>query len=716
MTTLSDLYSRLPYNVLAVPPIVQETTDNYDDILKQVIDSWNTYGMYSKKSLEIIFGFINSGGDTLTIIKKLLNVASMIPIPGLETGLSLVNFFLDIFFPKKTATTNIWDQIKDRVEQMIDQKIQAAEFESLTNKFKGLEDAVSAYQTRVDVATCNGSKPTFYFANDETDPCSQNGNPNTCTPYACQTDNAEVTSTYNALDLIFTKALPDFNVKKLEAFSLPMFTIAATMHLTLIRRSIEHGKQLGLTQQTIDSRRADLQKKIKNYSKIAYDTYQQGLQSITNQNYPKGSNDTDRLPNDAKTITIGNYIQSMTVNVWDIIAQWPILDNFNYFTNTKLEQTRILSSFSTLFSQPYAPLIILSRNNYGPSPADITNGTISYFGGELKSIQFVAKQYYNWSKAFNITQTIALPQKEMTFVGGTEPNNNRLASPIYPITRSNPLTCADMFRPLSSIISAFMITTLDNTSSVWPPVPQPCPEMPDYFQQRPLCCGSCKYPDPPCHECSTCYSCLKCQSNTFISDQKVYAFYPLVFPNASTNGEEPILNDTIIGYVKSDITPENIIGRIDDKTKNGIISAIPAEKCDRTATTFQSVPEIVNGANAMKSTINEKLTLPITNLSTGAYKIRFRVATSTDSGALKYSIQRNNLLITTNTIQLPNTDTIGKTDPQKGILGNNGYYVLFTEENAINIPAGNITLEITNIENTSVILDRIEFVPSPPSP
>ncbi|MEX0415977.1 insecticidal delta-endotoxin Cry8Ea1 family protein, partial [Bacillus sp. C30] len=784
MANLSDIYP-IPYNVLADPsklPLVISRLDDdlIDDrftaTMNELQSLWDTFGNITTQSVNVVMdSFFKGEVDWIAMTKATLKFATFIPIPGIKAVASFANFFFSLFFPKKLGNKQVdtFELIKGRIELMIQKDIQQAEYNSLMNKLTGLKDAVEEFQKRVDVATCNGRKPVLVQVSAEKldctktpqDPCCLNAQHDTCIPYACQLDNDEIKSSYNALDLIFTKALPDFNIRGLEPFSLPLFSMAATMHLVLIQGSVDHGKDWGLTDQTVQDRTADLQEKIKKYSEIAYDTFKLGLKDVTDAKYK----DTPTKKN-----AINDYIRAMTLYSLDIVAQWPTLDRFTYSTDTILEQTRfVLSSGFTH----------IDKNNtqyWGNSPADLTSATdgsrtMSYFGGHLDSLSLVDKQYYNWTNRFKLSQHISFPNtgKTQTFDGGMEPNNNRIGANTPTINRNNPLICADLFTSFfpnsenrTVQTDSFGFKFADNSSYSWPDTSNPCTNLiidPDNYSEgdRPCCpptpgtpsatrIHNCCVPNPNQPGQNLCCTDedpqgpgstgkRKCESlsepnnpmcypgDPSLIDQKICCIYPLVVHNyhgGELSAYDGKLADTdfqfssmVNAYVDYKTLPDNVIGAHDSKSGNPFLQAIPAEKCDRDSTTFKSAVEIINGANAMKSTQSgEVLRLPMTNLLPRSYLIRCRVATPA-SGSLQINIQNTAAqLLSQTTVTLENTDNIGKNDHQRGIKGDNGYYVLFKAAQELSIPSGKIIVEIKNNTNNIVVLDRIEFVPIPKFP
>nr|ATG85666.1 insecticidal crystal protein [Bacillus thuringiensis] len=169
----------------------------------------------------------------------------------------------------------------------------------------------------------------------------------------------------------------------------------------------------------------------------------------------------------------------------------------------------------------------------------------------------------------------------------------------------------------------------------------------------------------------------------------------------------------------------NIVGKPDPDNKNVVpIKGIPAEKYssntgwqpknDTCANNRQT--EIVNVSSPMSSSNpGDILRFQINPVSTGQYKIRYRVATDIVQQELQFSG-----FGTTQSTRLPVTSSLSATRDTRGFLtypsvkGIKGYYMLVDGPTVTISSAGAQEISITNTSahnNGTIILDRIEFVP-----
>jgi len=199
-----------------------------------------------------------------------------------EVG-GIVSGMIAIFWPE--SKEDVWGQIKDKVESLINQKLSDFEYQQVSESLEGLRNVLADY----DLALADG-----------------------------QGDEAYITAKYTAALSHFESNLPHFQSKGYEVLLLPLFAQFANLHLALLRDGITFGARWGWPSQVITDEESKIKQSISAYSKWASEWYDQGYKQL-------------KLPSDS-TYRVeswnvqNNYTREMTINVLDSMHFWPYFD------------------------------------------------------------------------------------------------------------------------------------------------------------------------------------------------------------------------------------------------------------------------------------------------------------------------------------------------------------------------------------------------------
>jgi hypothetical protein len=215
--------------------------------------------------------------DTNNISRDLI-ILSLKQIPevgGLLSGLCSALWPID--------KEDVWGEIKQKVELLIDAKISAAVYQSVQEDLIGIKKNLDDYSKMIEAGS-NLLEDKWVFIHSD-----------------------------------FLQQLPHFQSKGYEILLLPLFTQFANLHLSLLRDGIINGKQMGFTDNDINFYRTTLTYTITSYkewvNKTYYD-YLQVLQSKTASNKHK----TEPFQ------TINKFKREITFTVLDYMNLWDYFD------------------------------------------------------------------------------------------------------------------------------------------------------------------------------------------------------------------------------------------------------------------------------------------------------------------------------------------------------------------------------------------------------
>lgn len=146
--------------------------------------------------------------------------AGLLPELGLPM-FALCNLLGTVLFPTRSSIDDIWDSLRKRIEQLINEKIQEYHLRILRSEVEGFQSNMETYGR--------------FFQDWK----------NADTPR--QKDRAADTlkTMHTGFLSIVRNAIPEFQVDAYAVASLTLFSLAATIHLTLLADGIKHGREWG---------------------------------------------------------------------------------------------------------------------------------------------------------------------------------------------------------------------------------------------------------------------------------------------------------------------------------------------------------------------------------------------------------------------------------------------------------------------------------------
>lgn len=189
-------------------------------------------------------------------------------------------------------TQAVWDEIKDQVEELIDQKLDDYTYQQVTESLEGLKNNLNDYINSVDSSAEN-------------------------TEY--------ISEKYNVALGNFEEQLPHFQSEGNEVLLLPLFAQFANMYLCLLRDGVIYGLNWGWTDGAVDDLYNTLTTQIAEFGEYVDTYYQQGLDSIIDNT---GSNSHHTEPFN----TVNGYVRDMTLNALDYRDAWQYLNPVLYST------------------------------------------------------------------------------------------------------------------------------------------------------------------------------------------------------------------------------------------------------------------------------------------------------------------------------------------------------------------------------------------------
>ncbi|HDR8452355.1 TPA: hypothetical protein QC311_004676 [Bacillus cereus] len=708
MATLSELY---PINVLAHPPAkLDDNSSSFMDVfndLKGAYDEFSKTGAVNvlKSHLLLAWNAYSTGKvDYLALVKATISLAGL--IPGGEAVVPFVNMFVDLIWPslfgapKADPYAELFKQIMKAVETYVDQQFVNFEINWLSTSLESLQKATVTFQQSIQVAVCQGEHPSEFTLQEADADCPTTPVP--CTP--CARHLHDVQEAFGNARGTFDTYLPHFKNPALNtpdnqfskdfiAVTVPMFTMAATLELMMFQSYIQFmEKWNGLDTGNLEQTQATLQEKIRGYSNDILTAYHTYLPTLD--------------PNNKASInTYNRYVRNMRLNVFDIVAMWPTLDTTHYSTSMTLDQTRLVFSdiagpWESESNDVNAALIDLLNpptldGATGHPNIAIDVSKLHYQNLELQTVQLhevksLAQSQGDWWHCFSDgirlnVQNANGEKRDLVWYPANQADEYHPCCPEEFIRYTSPLS-----KPL--IVNA---TTVYSTYNKY-----------DYTQiniesdnSKGITAGCIEYATTPKPISS---------NNEALAGQKINLFYP-VYSYDSPGGyaSRYYRYGYMSSHVPFDLVPQNIIGNPD--TDEIIVGrGFPAEKgtIDNIGS-LQTVPEPINGANAVKLNFQQILAIPIISVTNGYYSIRIRYASSSDITGY-FHVQTPAGDSNRGSITFPNTQN---TSDKMYVTGENGNYTLLTVAQAIKFSSGKSTIYIQNNSNADLFLDRIEVVP-----
>ena len=312
----------------------------------------------------------------------------MIPFAG-----DLLGGLVEIFWPD--TQVSVWDQIKDRMEQLINQKLDAGKYQDVSEDLGGLTPL-----------------PYGLFGN--------------LNQYrSALKENADILSQWRTAKGDFIHDLGHFQANGYELLLLPLFAQFANLHLSILRDGAAFGTSWGMndaeTQQTV----SDLTNYITQYKEYAYDWFAKGHSDLLQAT----KSDSNLLE---PFYTVNKYTRQMTLAVLDFADSWPYFDitQFPFGANVVLGRE--------IYSDPYGSLDTdrgLSRDIISSPPTQLPTNVTVWGGSRLDAFQLT---YPAGSGPRGVTQTVRFGDQPDNKGGGgsNQPPNGGS----FNLTPANPIT------------------------------------------------------------------------------------------------------------------------------------------------------------------------------------------------------------------------------------------------------------------------------------
>lgn len=236
--------------------------------------------------------------DDLKIV--VTNGLNKVPIVG-----EILSTLLEILWPE--SQQDVWSQVKEQVEEVIDQKISAAALSDLEKDLEGLQNTIILYVNE--------------------------------TKYGNATTQL---SLWLSVRTTFAQALPHFKLTKPTEINdailtLPMFAQFANMHLSILRDGVIAGKKWGVPDADVGQYTSDLKNAIHTYSTYVQDTAEAGYANLKGST-PQDGNQCEPFK------TLNAYERKITLTALDYTVSWPYYDVTEYPNGGDTKLTRQIYS------------------------------------------------------------------------------------------------------------------------------------------------------------------------------------------------------------------------------------------------------------------------------------------------------------------------------------------------------------------------------------
>jgi delta endotoxin, N-terminal domain len=203
-----------------------------------------------------------------------------------EAG-GLLEGLVEIFWPESGKNNEVWDQIEQRVEALVQRDLSDSVYRQTQQELTGLRDALGIYTD----AAKNGHTVT--------------------------------SSTWVSTRVAFADRMPMFQTSGYEILLLPLWAQAANMYLGLLRDGVLFGRGWGWSDADYNSALKSLQNTIKDYTAWAPRIFGLGMGGALAQ---AGADYRNCQP-----FRAGNeYRTQMIPAVLDLAARWPCFDPAAY--------------------------------------------------------------------------------------------------------------------------------------------------------------------------------------------------------------------------------------------------------------------------------------------------------------------------------------------------------------------------------------------------
>ena len=358
---------------------------------------------------------------------------------------ALLSALVDIFW---NTNTDPWDEIKDRVDQVVTQKLSDFVYQQVKDQLGSLSDAVPGGM--VGAMTLYLNEVKAYVETPNADPSS-------------------VREQWVATRTVFVTTLPFFQSKGYEVPLLGLFTQFANMHLALLRDGVISGKAWGRSEADQQQDILDLQKAITAYASYTYDTLKFGYDNAIA--YAKDHDGADPCNAEAAGV---RYASTMTLLAQDYAATWPYFDVTLYPNGPRIPLTREIYSGLQGYCKGFD---LLQKYGFNPSnsfyvgystPPKKAPTQITIWGGEV--IEGIQVTYPTGDGLNGITQTVRMGLDSLNG-GSTQPPRGGM----FNLSPTNPIVLIrlsfDRYPPDYSAdilgVSAIQFVYKDGATSPW---------------------------------------------------------------------------------------------------------------------------------------------------------------------------------------------------------------------------------------------------------
>lgn len=709
---------------------------------------YGALGETGKTVFDLVWSALNGKpvdyGAVIKSVISLMGAIATVAFPPIGTVIGaatpLVNMLVGFLFPTSGTDQDnaVFQRIMEATKLLLNQKFEGYTLETNVGILAGLSNLMGEFRE----ATGSAIGKRFYAS------ARSASSPIRVPTYAAMDHVREtyerIYGHFNGSAMTNILAHPEY-----EVISLPQYTMAATLHLTLIQGFIQfsntwYAKSLetdagwnaaneDVYSQQVELAKVHLKQCIKTYSEKVNEIYKKHLKkygSCSDTSIPTGSQIdqqcyvSDEPPKEMQT-RYNRYVRTMKLQCLDYVAMWPTLDVTTYPVQTTLDQTRVLLSDVLGPTEDYnGSMYVNFIDMFNNNATNYRLSDIKYSNKELESIHFhsyngfMSSQNASYNSRAYVNgvrlQYQGIPT-QLTYIKGRDNaendcNHNYDGHPNVGFCMSR---LTDMNSTLN--MSSKYKNSLLDLNSIW-------------ANNGSVLAGNY----------GGSYADISLSHNENLSTEKINALYPV-----TADGSHPANGNTdkigfVAVHVPMELFPQNIIGH---KGTDGTIGikGIPAEKCDNIRDfelAGNRLSEHITGTSSvLKINQGQNCTFTFTNETAGAYQLRYRVATN--SKTVNVSISGTGFQSPVG-VTLPSTAELLSYNPdtnyklvvegEPGLLGTGvrtGYLTVGTPVNtpetpqpslpaSVTLPAGRCTLTITNISADPFILDRIEFVPPPP--
>lgn len=254
---------------------------------------------YNVLSDSMIFGVVKDVNTALTISLDVTGkVLTMLGVPFVGPIVSFYKTIVNLLWPR--SSKEIWEELMNRVEELVDQKIAEYARNKAITELEGLRNVYVLYLEALE---------------------EWKDNPNNLQV------QERVRTTFRNANSHFNSSIPQFAIKGYEVPLLTVYAQAANLHLLLLKDATLFGKEWGFTEVNINDRYKEQTRVTATYTDYCISWYKQGLERL------KGSSAKE-------WIEYHRFRREMTLMVLDIVSLFPNYDARMYSMQTVAQLTR----------------------------------------------------------------------------------------------------------------------------------------------------------------------------------------------------------------------------------------------------------------------------------------------------------------------------------------------------------------------------------------